>query len=618
MRHRLFTLGLAGITFATTIGLASPVYADTMTVREHDTVRVIDGFTQSRLTVTVGSSTIRGQLLRVPQGTFGIAPRSARDTMVGLETNQALALRQRQHGAVVGINGGYWLSRPGGVPNGLHVEDGRMSAGHAAFRSGDRISRASVGFRADGSLLFDRLTTTVSLTTPFGDTVVDEFNRQVSTTTDGTRTSAGELLLFDDRYGASVTVPAGAAIITLDALSFGTNETVTTTVTGVTFTFVETPVRVAAGTGLVIAYGDKTPLVDGLSVGAQLSVTSTIAPLEGDGSLWGGLTHALAGGPHLIQNGSARSLTAWRQEGFSDTHLTGRSPRTAIAHTADGTVLLVTIDGRQPGWSPGMTLRELTDMLLQLGARDAVNLDGGGSTVMTKNAAVVNRPSETRRSVANGLFVFAPLPNPARGTDRACGTQLVASPFFDTASSVHVQTITCLSQYAITSGITDTEFVPQGVVTRAQMATFLGAFIDQMAARGGRSLAQTSASPFTDVTASNVHRGNIARLAVAGIVNGKTDTTFAPNEPVTRAQTARMIAETVRYVTGQALPAHRDTFSDDALSVHEDAINRLNGVGVISGVGGFAYNPSDAVTRGAMASFLMRATDYLMETGRVR
>lgn len=74
-------------------------------------------------------------------------------------------------------------------------------------------------------------------------------------------------------------------------------------------------------------------------------------------------------------------------------------PRTAAGFDASGnTLLLVVADGRQPGYSEGMTLRELADFMLQLGADRAINLDGGGSSVMliadeTGKLKVVNQPS---------------------------------------------------------------------------------------------------------------------------------------------------------------------------------------------------------------------------------
>jgi exopolysaccharide biosynthesis protein len=75
--------------------------------------------------------------------------------------------------------------------------------------------------------------------------------------------------------------------------------------------------------------------------------------------------------------------------------------------TDEGRLLLVTVDGRHPGWSVGMTLPEAARLMRSLGARDALNLDGGGSTTMTVRGQVVNRPSDGggERPVSNALYV---------------------------------------------------------------------------------------------------------------------------------------------------------------------------------------------------------------------
>ncbi len=76
--------------------------------------------------------------------------------------------------------------------------------------------------------------------------------------------------------------------------------------------------------------------------------------------------------------------------------------------TADGRVLLVTVDGRRPGVSVGVTLVEGARVMASLGAREAMNLDGGGSTTMAIGGRVVNRPSDPtgERPVAEGIFVL--------------------------------------------------------------------------------------------------------------------------------------------------------------------------------------------------------------------
>ncbi len=95
-----------------------------------------------------------------------------------------------------------------------------------------------------------------------------------------------------------------------------------------------------------------------------------------------------------------------------------RHPRTAVAKRADGTIILFTVDGRA-AQSQGMSLEELQKTLRWLGARDIINLDGGGSTTMyIKNAkgagtnGIVNHPTDNRtfdnkgeRKVANVIVV---------------------------------------------------------------------------------------------------------------------------------------------------------------------------------------------------------------------
>jgi hypothetical protein len=93
-----------------------------------------------------------------------------------------------------------------------------------------------------------------------------------------------------------------------------------------------------------------------------------------------------------------------------------RHPRTAAGVTVDGrTLILLAIDGRQPGHSVGVTLPELADLMLGLGAHDAVALDGGGSTSFYVRRAdgslATNRPSDGAwRPVANHLGVWIDWP----------------------------------------------------------------------------------------------------------------------------------------------------------------------------------------------------------------
>jgi hypothetical protein len=122
----------------------------------------------------------------------------------------------------------------------------------------------------------------------------------------------------------------------------------------------------------------------------------------------------VGGGPRLLTNGRVRVRAA--AEGFAPlsapwfygSFVTGRHPRTLAGVRSDGTLLLVTVDGRRPGWSAGVTLPEAARLMRALAARDAVNLDGGGSSAMTVRGRVVSRPSHPsgERPVSDALVVL--------------------------------------------------------------------------------------------------------------------------------------------------------------------------------------------------------------------
>lgn len=120
------------------------------------------------------------------------------------------------------------------------------------------------------------------------------------------------------------------------------------------------------------------------------------------------VVEAVGGLPRIVRHGRISIETD--REGGSESFRNSRHPRTAVGITSDGRkVLFVTVDGRQPGHSVGMTLRELASLMLKLGAYEALNLDGGGSTTMVVSDSVVNRPSDAtgERPVANALLVVS-------------------------------------------------------------------------------------------------------------------------------------------------------------------------------------------------------------------
>jgi hypothetical protein len=130
------------------------------------------------------------------------------------------------------------------------------------------------------------------------------------------------------------------------------------------------------------------------------------------------LREAIGGGPRIVRDGV--TSIEHEAESLNATFATDRHPRTAVGFSRDEkTLFLVTVDGRQPGHSVGMSLEELADLMStqmalfttsRLNAHQAINLDGGGSTTMVVGRQVVNRPSDQtgERPVANALLVIGP------------------------------------------------------------------------------------------------------------------------------------------------------------------------------------------------------------------
>jgi exopolysaccharide biosynthesis protein len=117
---------------------------------------------------------------------------------------------------------------------------------------------------------------------------------------------------------------------------------------------------------------------------------------------WTWMSDAVTGKPWIIRNG----LIPWSVR--NPRHMSGRHPRTALGLTRDRSTLIVLVaDGRRKG-VPGLNGRELAYLMESLGAHNAVNLDGGGSSLLyvAQEGGVQNQPSDGRpRPVANHLGI---------------------------------------------------------------------------------------------------------------------------------------------------------------------------------------------------------------------
>lgn len=163
---------------------------------------------------------------------------------------------------------------------------------------------------------------------------------------------------------------------------------------------------IPAGGAVLAAYGSgaRGKEVQAMADGDTIRILLATLPRAPHGAV---PTMIIGGWPRILRDGKNVAADAPTVEGTLSGNAEARHPRTAIGFSRDSsTLLLLTVDGRSEN-SGGMTLVELADMMRQLGAWQALNFDGGGSTTMVIDGKVVNHPSdkEGERTVGNALMV---------------------------------------------------------------------------------------------------------------------------------------------------------------------------------------------------------------------
>lgn len=150
---------------------------------------------------------------------------------------------------------------------------------------------------------------------------------------------------------------------------------------------------------MLVASGDVLPVVERLLPGDRVEIVMKLAPDRGP------LRTVVGGWPRIVDAGRNIALAADSAEGTVPRFSRARHPRSALGISRDSaTLYLVAVDGRQET-SVGMTLEELADAMIALGAYEAMNLDGGGSTALVVRDSIVNTPSDANGERAVGNVV---------------------------------------------------------------------------------------------------------------------------------------------------------------------------------------------------------------------
>ncbi|MDT9690060.1 phosphodiester glycosidase family protein [Streptomyces sp. P9(2023)] len=312
-------------------------------------------------------------------------------------------------GAIAGINGQWFYNQ---APGGLYVKDGKLLGSATQGRAGLKVTKGGRAFDVD------TFTAHVTLRAGSESVEVDGVNRipgdvwncggvggdqpTQEPQHDLKCTDSSELVRFTPEWGKP---PAGAGA-----------EAVLDSTGRVTAVNASRGASVPAGGSTLQAIGDSAQwLLEHAVVGETLTFTEQVkdglgrvVPLTAD-------TTILQVGPTLVQDGRV-SVNAQRdgiiREGTDQTftyNWTLRSnPRSMVGVDDRGRLMLVVVDGRQAGYSEGLGIAETAQLMRQLGAQEAMNLDGGGSSVLaTSRGGIVNRPSDAtgQRSLGNVLLV---------------------------------------------------------------------------------------------------------------------------------------------------------------------------------------------------------------------
>lgn len=191
----------------------------------------------------------------------------------------------------------------------------------------------------------------------------------------------------------------------------------------------------------------------------------------------------------------------------------------------------------------------------------------------------------------------------ARSVVATCDDQQ-ASRFTDAAGNTHEYMINCVAGWNITSGKTSTTYDPAGLLTRGQTASFL---VRTLEAAGVAVPGPTDVCSETDV-----HASNLERLVAAKVVPAPADRRCLTAASITREGMA-LWTRGALAVGGVTASSTTDWYSDDDASPHEDQINEITTLGIVTGKGGALYGPTSTLTRAQMATFLARTLDALRD-----
>jgi exopolysaccharide biosynthesis protein len=346
-----------------------------------------DGIEYAELTREIDKLPVRMNLLRLDLTKVRIDVVHAFDKAIGVETVSAMA---QKHKAFAAINAGFFRLDKTGL------------AGDAAgvLQINGKLLSESVNNR-DALFITNGAKTTVAFAHLFKTAHMEtrlpaKTNLSVNFSGLNRERKDDELVLFTPEFGPKTLTSDGGLEIVI-----GKDDRIAQMLDGKGNNAIPSKGFVISATGTW-----RQQLLNTLSVGDKIWITYMSSGDESARSpAITGAEDIVAGVPQLIKDG--RVDITWEREKSSKSFVETKHPRTAVAKLKDGKFLMITVDGRSES-SGGISLNDLAALLLEFGATDAINLDGGGSTTMFLDGKVANHPSdkEGERKVSDALLVF--------------------------------------------------------------------------------------------------------------------------------------------------------------------------------------------------------------------
>ena len=306
-------------------------------------------------------------VLSVSPDAVDIRPYRALSAGIGTEALVSLA---RRHKALAAINGGFF--EMAGTFRGESVGALKIDG---EWVSEPEQGRATIGLRTvDGKIesYIDRIALRQELVLPSGETLpIDGMNRG---------RGRNELVVYRPHFHVlTLTMPDGVEVVVRNGEVTDLRDR-------------EGSSRIPADGYVLSASGKKgRDLLAHIVKGDAVQIRETIIPERvGDSNLWASFTHIIGGGPLLLQDGTPTPTQAYEREGFDQAFHSFWHPRTAIGKKADGTLLFVTITAAKAGVRRGVKLPRLAELFVEWGAMDALNLDGGNSSMLVIRDEVVS------------------------------------------------------------------------------------------------------------------------------------------------------------------------------------------------------------------------------------